>query len=180
MSKSVLTSIVRRGVCACVCQCVGSVLYICAYICFPTWTAALNLSRLRKFAWGCKCLNELNRTLNRLHPVSSIVHSLCNIRLSPYVKGVGHCPENTKQGSGRADAVSAMHTPAPAQRAAAYSHTLPPAHRSQAPSFTSKDETDTDNLLMYATCVKGQNHVYAIHKYKQNTRGVSWTMTLCQ
>lgn len=70
---------------------------------FKTCTATLNLSRPEN-----KCPNQLDQTLNRLYPASSLVQSPCNVRLSPCVHRTDHCPENSQWASGQDDNVSIM------------------------------------------------------------------------
>lgn len=51
--------------------------------------------------WECKCPDQLDRTLNRLFPASSLAQSPCNVRMSSCVNRAGQCPENSQQASGR-------------------------------------------------------------------------------
>lgn len=51
---------------------------------------------IRSCMWEHKCPNQLDQTFNRFVPASSLVQSLCNVRLSPCVNRAGHCPENSQ------------------------------------------------------------------------------------
>lgn len=56
--------------------------------------------------WEHKCPNQLNWTLNRLYPASSLVQSPCNVWLSPCENKAGNCPENSQRASRCVDDVS--------------------------------------------------------------------------
>ena len=58
--------------------------------------------------WECKCPNQLDQTLNRLYPASSLVQSPCNVWLSPCVNTAAHFLENSQQAGGHVDEVSIM------------------------------------------------------------------------